>query len=504
MRRMKKAASLILALVMIFALSATALAADLGSITINNVSDGTTYEIYKLLALESYDKGSGAYSYKADSAWAGFFATDEAKAYFTFDDAGYATWVAGEDDATVAAFAQKALAYAEANGIAPVKSSENAGEFVITGSSGKFSDLTLGYYLVDSTAGALCGLTTTNPDASINAKNAVPIIDKQVQEDLTGFWGDTNTADIGQIVNYMSIIHVAKGAESYVLHDKMSGGLTFVQDLDNNRGVTAVKHFTSGGNETTLTLGTHYTVKTTGFADDCTFEVAFTDEYVATLKPNERLVICYNAMLNRHAVIAGTGNKNESWLEYGEEHYTTHDQTSTHTFSIDLVKTDSQNTLLDGAEFRIYDAATGGSEVAVVPLMEADDVTPMLDANGNPVYRRAREDETGVPIKVVDGQVTVVGFDNGVYYLEETKAPDGYNKITVRQEFTIADGNLESVFNDGVFSTGSGVHVINKTGTMLPETGGMGTVLFVIFGMLVVMGTGVLLVTKRRMRLIED
>jgi fimbrial isopeptide formation D2 family protein len=272
-----------------------------------------------------------------------------------------------------------------------------------------FSDLTLGYYLVDSTAGALCGLTTTDPDASINAKNGVPTIDKQVQEDLTGMWGDVNTADIGQIVNFMSIIHVAPGAENYVLHDKMSTGLTFQQDLTKGRGVTEIKHITSLGVETTLVLDTDYTVKTST-TDDCDFEVVFSDTLTAGLKANERLIVYYNAMLNRYAESGHTdGNKNESWLEYGEEHFTTHDETKTYTFSIDIVKTDAQNKLIDGAKFRIYDAATGGNEIEVVPLMEADDITPVRDDNGNPMYRRARADETGVEIVVKDGHVTVVG-----------------------------------------------------------------------------------------------
>ena len=501
---MKKIITMTLVLAMILSLSCFAFAADDGSITINGVAAGTTYEIYRLLDLESYDKTSGAYSYKVSTAWTTFFSTAQAQAYVTIDAAGYVSWVAGEDDATIAAFAQMALAYAEANSIAPVKSSENVGEFVITGTTGKFSDLPLGWYLVDSTAGALCGLTTTDKDAVINAKNHVPIVDKQVQEDLTGMWGDVNTADIGQIVNFMTIIHVAAGAENYTLHDKMSAGLTFTQDTANGRGVTEIKHVNSLGVETILTPGVDYTVVTTAMADDCTFEVEFSAEYIKTLKPNDRLLVYYNAMLNRNAVIAGTGNENESFLEYGEEHFTTHDKTSTYTFSIDIVKTDSSNQLIDGAKFKIYDAVTGGNEIAVVPLMEADDVTPVLDANDNPVYRRARADETGVEIVVKDGKVTVVGFDNGIYYLEETAAPAGYNKLTARKEFTIADANLDSVFTGGIYSTGSGVHVVNKTGTMLPETGGIGTVLFIAFGTLVVLGTGVLLVTKKRMSMIED
>ena len=501
---MKKLIALLLAIMMVASMATAVSAADeKGSITINGVAEDTTYKIYRLLDLKSYVKEEGKYSYTVNSDWVDFFTTAEAQACIAVDAEGYVTWVGGDDDAVVAQFAKDALAYAEANGIAPVKSSDNDGEFVITGTSGKFSDLDLGWYLVDSTAGALCGLTTTDPDASINAKNHVPTIDKQVQEDLTGMWGDTNTADIGQIVNYMSIIHVAAGSQNYVLHDKMSDGLTFEQDLGENRGVTEIKHVNSLGVETTLAAGTDYNV-VTSCGDGCTFEVKFTDTFIATLKPNDRILVYYNAMLNRNAIAGAEGNNNESWLEYGEDHYTTHDTTTTYTFSIDIVKTDSSNKLINGAKFKIYDAATGGNEIAVVRLMESDDVTPRVDENGNPMYRRARADETGVEIEVKGGKVTIVGFDNGVYYLEETVAPEGYNMLTSRKEFTIADGNLDSVFNGDIYSSGSGVHVVNKTGSMLPETGAAGTMMFITFGTIAVLGAGVLLVTKKRMNMIVD
>lgn len=178
---MKKLVSLLLALAMLLGVAA-ALAEDAatqkGSITVNGVSETTELRIYRLLDLESYDTVSGAYSYKVNSDWAAFFATEEVKLYFTVDESGYATWIGNDSD--VASFAKLALAYAKANGIQPVKSTEVEGDSVFTPgtetqpSNVKFSDLRLGYYLVESSVGALCGLTTTSPNASVNAKNGRP------------------------------------------------------------------------------------------------------------------------------------------------------------------------------------------------------------------------------------------------------------------------------------------------------------------------------------------
>ena len=490
---MKKIISLILSLMLIASMSITVFAdGETGTITINGVNADNTYEVYRLLDLESYDVANGAYSYKASTAWEVFFTTNEAKAYMSTADDGYVTWIAAEDDDTKAAFAKLALAYAKANGIAPVQSSENDGQFVITDTSGKFSGLDLGYYLVDSTVGALCGLTTTNPNASINAKNGIPTIDKQVKEDSTEQWGAKNTADIGQTVEYRVTINVHAGAQNYILHDVMDDGLTFLQ-------VSKIEHVIPGS-ETHTVDSAKYEVKTGAnvLNDNCDFEVHFSEAFCNDLETNDKVIVSYEAMLNRNAIIEDDNvttdmpNKNTAWLSFGEGNESNEDSVNTYTYGIDIIKTNSQNTLINGAEFKIYDAATAGNEVTVV-LMD-DGVT----------YRRARADETGIDIVVKNGEVRVVGFDNGTYYLEETEAPDGYNKLTSRQKFIISDSSLYATFNGDIYSTGSGVHVVNKTGSMLPETGGLGTMLFTLLGSTTTLGAGVVLVTKKRMSMFKD
>ena len=426
----------------------------------------------------------------SSSEWAEAGSFVNGEAYVAVNDAGYVTWNAAEDDDTVAAFAKLALKYAQDNSISPIRTSANTADYTVSGTAIKFSELSLGYYLVDSTMGALCGLTTTNPNASINAKNGAPTLDKQVQEDSTGNWGGTNSADIGQTVNFRTTIAVHAGAQNYVLHDVFSDGFAFDK-------ITDIRHVVPG---TTDEAGTvvpedYYTINTAP-SDGCTFEIVFTQEFCDHLETNDKVIVFYDAALNENADINGEGNPNESWLVFGENangtpHTTAHDITYTYTYGIDIVKTNSQNILIDGAKFKIYDALTGGSEVAVT-----------LMADGT--YRRNATITTGDEISVPDGKVRVTGLDNGTYYLEETQNPDGYNKLTARQKFIISDGNLDAVFNDDVFSVGSGVHVVNKAGSMLPETGGLGTLLFTVLGGGTALGTGVVLVTKKRMSKIED
>ena len=516
---MKKIISMILALMLIASLSVVALAAGerptagtidtvkgtitINGVTIDNSAPVATYEIYQILKLNSYDFNTGSYFYEyTNDAWKTFFTTGVGVDYINVNDKGLIEWKGSSDATRVAEFAKLALAYAEANGIDPTKTTEaDPAQYTVSGTNSiVFSDLELGYYLVDSSVGALCGLSTTNPDGIINSKNGTPTLEKQVQEDLSGQFGETNSADIGQDVNFRITIHVHNGAQNYVLHDTMEAGFTFkpetvaVKVLD---GSTGLEHdYAAAGNYEVIA------------ENDQKFRIAFTETFCNELNTNDRLIITYTAMLNRNAEIgngttANPANENIAYLAYGEGHQTNEDSTTTKTYGLDLVKTDGQNKLLDGSEFKIYNAETGGEEVTVVPMLDADNNQIQTD-DGYNMYRKARAGEAGNTVIVVNGKVRIVGLDNGVYYLEETKAPDGYNAITSRQKFTISDNNLDAIITGGIVSTNSGVQVVNHTGSMLPETGGLGTLLFTVLGGGAALGTGVVLVTKKRMSKIED
>ena len=517
---MKKLLAILLTFAMVFSFASVSVFADsvtptpkTGTITINKVSmvDSTSgkepaadYVVYKIFDLaDGFSIDKNTYSYTVTDEWKDFVipATAGAEApgaeFFIIEDGKYVKWAFGDDESRAPEFAKIACAWAKEKGITPTATLDDATIDTDKGTI-KFSGLPLGYYLGDSTMGSLCGLTTTNYDAQINAKNGVPVMDKQVHEDsIENSWQGTDSADIGQNVDFKVTINVHPGAEDYILHDTMSEGLTFV-------GVTSVTHNGVAVDASKYEVFTHvgHTGTTTDdVTDACTFEVRFKKAFCDSFQANDKVEIFYKAVLNEKAVIAGEGNSNEAKLEYGEDHFTETKTTKTFTYSFEIAKTDGADKLLGGAEFKIYTNATATTGEEAIGLVDMGTA-----ADGVQVYRRATESDTGVTTDVIvaNGLVRVEGFDNGTYYLEETKAPNGYNPLTARQRFIISDGNLDAIINGGVVSTGSGVHVVNKTGNRLPETGGMGTMMFVLIGTVVVLGAGVLLVTKKRMSMIDD
>lgn len=472
MKMFKKLAGLLLAMIMVFSMSTVTFAVkgtndNSGSITINDAVKGHTYNAYQILVLESYNTDAKAYAYKANSAWEVWL--KEQNQYVSIDKQGYVTWVEGAD---AAAFAKAALAHATATGIKPDATKTADGTAV------SFTDLNLGYYLIDTTLGTLCSLDTTTPDVTMEEKNEVPSQEKEVQEDSNGSWGDENTAEIGDTVNYRTTINAKKGAQGYVLHDVMSAGLTLDQDSIEAAGLTKGQDENSGD----------YHVVTTGLSDGCTFEVVFHQSYLDTITANTDIVVTYSAVVNENAAVSPSENPNKTTLKYGEysKFETVPSETITYTFKVDVVKTDGDDKLLDGARFKLYDAKTGGNEIALVKVSDG-------------VYRLAKEGKDGVEyITTVRGQLKIKGFDaNTNYYLEETKAPDGYNKLAERVKIAVKEANLEASVSNDTWQSG-GVHIVNKTGSLIPSTGGMGTTIFYIIGGVLVAAAGIFFVIRRR------
>lgn len=447
-----------------------------GTITIDKAIEGKTYTIYRIFDLESYsydkdDQGNitnPAFVYKVSAKWTNFINQTTIKGvYVNVDNDGVVTWVNGAD---VSTFAKLAIAYAKDNNI------ENDGQQKAGTTPLVFSDLTLGYYLVDSTVGTLCGLNTTKPDVIISEKNDVPTIEKKVKDINT--WEDENNAQIGDKVEYKTTITVKAGAENYVLKDTMTEGLTPNNDVEVFIGSNKV----SSDNYT-------ITYENNGFT------LSFKNEYISTLEADTVITVTYSATLNEKALICKPGkgncghNDNKTYLEYGDNNKTNEDETRTYTYEFKLVKTKKDGTELTGAEFKLYDAEKDGNEIKVFEVSTG-------------VYRVAKTAEElakATTIKV--GTAIIEGLDSDkTYYLEEVVQPDGYNKLTSRVKIELNEktglGETTNVIE--VVKT-----VINYTGTELPSTGGIGTTLFITIGSILVLAMGTILVTKLRVSKME-
>ena len=488
---MKKFFAVLMALVLVLSMGTVALAAGTGSITINNAVDGATYSIYKMFDFAAIEGNADKGRYTVVAEWEEFLA-GEGSAYLKADETtATIVWNGEETEVRKAELAKKAIAYAKAKGITAYESLPADASGVVT-----FANVPLGYYAIDTSLGAICALTNVNNKFEAHEKNSAPTIDKLVQEDSDKEWGAENSASIGDTVNYKSTITVGKGAQKYIVHDKMEKGLTFTNGSVN---ITLVKKVDGTETQTPVPAAS-YEVKTTDFEDDCDFEIDFTDAFEATLEEGDKLVITYSAVLNENAEIFTDTNDNTIYLQYGETFRTDEITTKTTTFKFDLVKTNEENTIINGAEFELYSNSEAGNDVKVT-LVKVTDNT----------YRVAKAGETGTTTIIEAGIVTIYGLDSDAattYYLKETKAPDGYNAVKDNIEVILGTGEGEDFVADNLVAETStdhktyvkgGVEVENKTGSLLPETGGIGTTIFYVVGLALMLGAAILLITKKRM-----
>lgn len=538
MKTMKKLAGVALALVMALCLAAPAFAAgNDGSITINNAVEGQTYTAYKIFDLESFDNESNAFSYKVAEPWTNFVTGEGAgAAYVTVDEQNYVTWNDDKkSEADVAEFAKLALEYAKANGEITGTAQTAEGATVV------FENLPLGYYLIDSSLGALCSLDTTNKEVVMREKNEKPTDKKESEMDPN--------SKVGSEVKYTVTINAKKGAQAYVVHDTMGAGLTFNSD---SLVVTAAPVVEESETAEPVTVAPeNYTLTQNVPHHDneedpeevtstCTFELAFDQDYLNTLTGDTTIVITYTATINSNAVISKDPITNKETLSYGDNNRTEEtpgNKTEDKFYDFDLVKTDSKNELLADAVFQLKEGNT------VIELVQNTDGT----------YRPAvAEDKAeGSEVMVVSqittndiSKITFTGFAPGAYTLEEVTAPGGYNKLKAPVEIQIAQkkdvnnenkpmvddkGNpMMTLYVDGVdrgftatitpattegegenavttpASVEGGVHITNYTGAELPSTGGIGTTIFYIVGAVLAVGAGVLLVTKKKMGADEE
>lgn len=455
-----------------------------GTITIRNASQSQTYTVYKLFDATVTADGTGI-SYKVPTGKT----LPADNPYFAVDSKGNVT---AKEGATVSseAFATWAKSFGT-----EVKSATATDNTLV------FTNLTFGYYFVTSSLGAVLTVDSTKPNATVIDKNTTnPTIPdstngggkKIVAAD--GTTSSTTTAKIGDTVpfqfkfnatNFVTENGVTRQIKSYTITDAPTA-------LTINQGSVVVKV-----GEQTLAKDKDYTVS---------FEYGRMTVVLTWIKADKSTI--YNSPIEvnvTYSAVVTQGAKEGEATNTATLDYNSFDPTNptdpnhpdnpnptptdptpvnpkdpddnsttvtTHRFT--LKKTNEANDTLTGAEFKLYDASTGGTEIKVVK-----------DRVGT--YRVAEANEEGDVIEA--GQVVIKGLKGGTtYYLEETKAPDGYNILTDRQDIKVASDNKAEA------------NVVNKKGGLLPSTGSIGTTMFYLSGAVMLIGAFIFMVSKRRMK----
>ena len=467
MKTMRKLFRVLLALAMTLALAVPAFAAETtGSITITNPQGDHTYTAYKIFDVtysgvnHSYTIGDTDAAFSTVKKYAdepanglNLTAVADTNKYNVSSSAGF----------SAASFAQYLKTKADSLGTGTA--------FIEDGNTMKASGLALGYYFISGTSGTVCELATAK-DIQIRDKNEVPEIKKDVDD-------NDRTVEIGQKLTYTITGKVpsTKGYDefTYQVTDTMTEGLTFNNDVTVTIGGTDVT------TDATITKNENGFVASVNMMD-------YQDQIDAPV------VITYTATVNENA-IQHDKETNTATLKYSnnpaDKNSYKESSVKVEVFSFNIVinkyATGNKDAKLEGAKFVLknnegkyykYDAA---AKAVTWVVAKADATEVITGANGD-----ARFD----------------GLQTGTYKLEETAAPAGYNQLT--EDITIVLDKNGSATIDGAASAPGADHslttgVANSTGTVLPETGGTGIVIFVALGALAVICSGVFLVTNKRM-----
>lgn len=441
-----------------------------GNVTISiNVPENTdedktrneTYTAYKIFNVEKNAAGN-AYTYYLNSgetqliSLAQGLVDEEGKKYFKSENSADSTRVNFSlvDENTNAIELADAL-------LSALKQANISGTTLVVGSN----TVPVGYYVIESTLGSNLVLATT--DFEVVEKNNYPTVVKTV---------DKAYAQIGDTLTYTLTVSVPESAVGpIVLHDTLSDGVTFGAKVNNTKGT-----YTNSGNVVTI----NFTA----------------DEVAAALGKN--LVAQYTGTLNTSAVIgqksgqvtnsadggyANDGNFNKVYLEYSKfKTVETGVDTDTYEAVINKIDGTTKNALA-GAEFTL--TRNNDNTPVKFTLTEAVEADPEAGIEASSAYYTV--DPNGSVTTLVsdaNGKIDIRGLSAEKYILTETKAPAGYNKL---------DKTKDLVVNTGVSVTT--INVENNTGSVLPSTGGMGTTLFYVFGAVLVIGAGIVLVARRRM-----
>lgn len=520
---MKKVFAAAAAIATVFGLAATTVAtanaADNATLTVSTTDAkfaGKTVNAYKMFSATVSGDGK-AVSYTLTDEWKPFFENSTASGLTGATDANvndkaneYVSSLTGKEKDLVA-FAAKASNWAQKNNITAatttVSTDATDGKYTAT-----FTDLDYGYYVVAVPGATLANasgqyatlVSVDRTNVTANIKGDLPTVVKKVNGEsaTSAKIGDTLTFTLTSTIPDMS----AYDTYTFNFKDTLSQGLTFGQ-------VTSV---TVDGVTDPLTVNTDYTV-TTPTTSDNTLTVSMKDFKKQQANVGKTITVTYTATLNKDAVVGGHGNTNSATIQYSNnpssggtgESEPSKVRVFTYGFTVDKYTGDEHDndaTRLAGAEFTL--APKNGTAMSFVQVDAGS-------ATANAVYRVAKAGETDTTTTITtpaNGKVVFQGLENGEYTLTETKAPAGYNKLasalgvkvdgkndgtdTTNATVTITYDNDNGSDYDKTASNGV-IPVQNKSGVVLPGTGGMGTIAFTVIGVLVI-ALGVAWTLKRK------
>lgn len=515
MKRIKKLAAAMLTAIMMMTMTVTAYAAGNCTLTVNvKTGEGVpqqtlkdqTINLYKLFDVTESKSGETTnYAYTVNTATGykdALASVLGGTITSTSKDEEFAKAVLGlgKDNGTeVQNFANKFTTYALKKSLGATATSGKITEENKT--SYEFTGLGAGYYLVYVTGGKEIQSSLVTVDKTtntVNLKTEAPSITKTADKD---------TVSIGQVVKYTvtGSIPDTTGYDQYqyIIHDELSNGLDFVNDANgtavSGNAVKVAVAFkeagvTDGGQApTTATLDTENNKK---MSLDLSTWVKANQEN----NKGKEFTVTYYAKVNANAVVA---EKNKAQLEYGnksgETTTTTPSEAKTPTYPLDILKKKSgSKEKLAGAKFELYkieaDAKAGTNAITV------------SGSNGNYVVDSTSSTTVFESVASIDGKdynLHLNGLAAGDYWLKETKAPDGFNKLANPIKITIAksadtDVNNWTISKDGSIETDKIIDIENSTGSLLPSTGGTGVIVFAGVAILLVFGVVVSFIRDKR------
>lgn len=507
MKRIKKLAAALLTAIMMMTMTVTAYAAGgTHTLTVNAKGgqdlNGQTINLYKLFDVtESNNGGTTNYAYTVNTE-NGYkdalvkVLDDKVNTNSKDEDFAKAVLDLGSNDsAEVQKFANDFTAYALQNSLAATKTS---GKIAGSKTSYEFTGLDAGYYLVYVTGGKEIQsslVTVDGTTSTVNLKTEAPSITKEA---------DKETVEIGQVVKYTvtGFIPDTTGYNQYqyIIHDELSNGLDFVKNatgdaLDNVSEVNVTVEFTDGS---VTAVGTAPTTATLSGEGNRTMKLDLS-EWVRANQTNKgkEFTVTYYAKVNANAVVT---EKNKAQLEYGNEPgettKTTPSEAKTPTYPLDILKKKSGSAeKLAGAKFELYrnkENANAGTNAITVS-----------GSNGNYVVDSTSSTtvfESAASIDGKDYNLRLNGLAAGEYWLKETEAPAGFNKLTDPVKITITKtGDTEwTVEKNDTEEEDKIIDIENSTGSLLPSTGGTGVIVFAGVAILLVFGVVVSFIRDKR------